>query len=408
MTKIQLSGGLNDPVESTGAAPKVKSKAKEIKIPAAHKPGVDWDGHEVEITSEPSDSPEPDWNAVLKSWGYDSNTYEIVEPVKVSCWDAQGPEGEVIKLWSYKAGVRTKSFTRDADYKTLRDEIKRHKKPKTVAPTGDLTFVVNIADTQCGKSDGDGTVGTIQRLLDLKYHIETRYNELRKIGRNLGTLVVAGVGDLIENCDGHYASQTFSVELNRREQVRVLRRIIRDLIAYWAKDFEKVIVLAVPGNHGENRLNGKAFTTLGDNDDVAIFEMIAEIFAANPEVYGHVEFYIPEDDHCVVMDFGNIRVGWTHGHIAGGSGNPQAKIRSWWNDQLFGGLDIGTCDILITGHYHHFSIVEYGPKVHIQCPALESESTWFKNLKGANSRPGVLTFVLNDSGYQDIEIIGGN
>ena len=60
-------------------------------------------------------------------------------------------------------------------------------------------------------------------------------------------------------------------------------------------------MLSVPGNHGENRKNGKAFTTFGDNFDVAIFDEVAEIFQENP-AYKHVKFVIPENDLWLTVE----------------------------------------------------------------------------------------------------------
>lgn len=731
------------PVEE-GGVKKPSRKVKEIKPPAALKPGVEWSGEEVEVTSEPLNSPNPDWEQILEDWGYDPDVYEIVEPVKVSQWDAQGPDGAVQTLWSYKAGVKTRSKIKDVDFNELVKDIRRHKKPKQPPPSGDQTFLAMISDTQLGKaladdtpilttngwtthgqlkpgdyvygadgnpkevfsvtgstmqdcyevefdhgikliasgnhiwqgyrqyknnpyagyfdrdlkwttkeiyenitkddrgynirsffidlpnaleieesenlpidpyvlgvwlgdgnsrsgwitssekdsihwlesinnsylmenrkektvdlrikdltkalkksnllgnkhvpyeylftsslnrlallqglldtdgfsspdgyvefcntnrqisesvqflaesfgfktswsekigtiygekkqrafyvrftpdidrkysnvfrmerklnnlthkkkevskryiqnikyigqrsaqcitvedslylagknlvithnSDGYGVRGTVDRILAAIDGVEDRIKELRKCGRQLGHLVVAGMGDLIEQCSANYNAQTFTVEVNRRQQVRLARRLIRDAIIRWAKFFEKVTVIAVPGNHGENRNDGKLYTTVGDNDDVAIFETIADILSSNQDAYGHIQFFLPEDDLYVVLDLHGIYVGFAHGHInAGGSSTAQKRIRTWWEGQCFGNQPIGDAKILVTGHYHHFSITEFGDKVHIQCPAMDGGSEWWQNLKGEQARPGILTMVVDKNGYQDVQII---
>ena len=313
------------PVENT----ELKQFAKpvpEIKPPAALKPGVDWDGVDVEITSEVLDGPNPDWDSILTKWGYDPKIHEIIEPVKVSQWEVLTADGAVQPLYSYKAGVRTRAGVKDTSYADLVREIKKYRKPKREAPEGDQAFVVCLADWQLGKGDGDGVAGTVERILSAIDGVEDRIIELRKIGRKLGKLYVVGLGDMIEGCDGQYTAQTFTVELNRREQIRVCRRLVRDAIMRWAKHFPEVNVIAVPGNHGENRKNGRLYTDRGDNDDVAVFEAVSDIFAANPEAFGHVSFYLPENDTSVIMDICGTPVGFTHGHIPSGSGSPQAKI----------------------------------------------------------------------------------
>ncbi len=102
------------------------------------------------------------------------------------------------------------------------------------------------------------------------------------------------------------------------------------------------------------------------------------------------------------MDICGTPVGFTHGHIAGGSGNPQAKLRTWWSNQTFGNQPIGNAKILFSGHYHHFSVVEYGDKIHIQCPSMESISEWWADFKGEVSRPGTVTCIIDANGYSDL------
>lgn len=376
-----------------------------IKPPAALRPGVDWDGEDGEITSDPLNSPNPDWDAILRRWGYDPDVYEIVEPVKVSEWEVQNSEG-VQTLWSYKAGVRTRDKIRDFDFNDLIREVKSHRKSPKPAPVGEEVFLINVADTQFGKNDGDGVKGTVDRFLESTDRTIDRIKELRKIGRPIDKAVIAGLGDIIEGCDGQYASQAFNVEINRRQQNRLARRLIRDLIIRVADEVNELTVLAVPGNHGENRKDGRAYTTPGDNDDVAIFEEIGDILAANPKAYGHVKFIVPEEEIFVMMNIAGTNVGFAHGHIAGSGASPQKKLWDWWGGQIIGGQPLKDAKILITGHYHHFSIVEYNmDRIHIQCPSLESESTWWKNLKGQVSPPGVLTMVITATGYKDLQVV---
>jgi hypothetical protein len=397
---------LNLPVK-TGAK-RLPKKEPDFKPPAALKPGMDWDGENVEVTSDVYAEPVTDWDTLLNELGYDPELYEIIEPVKVSAWDTQSEDG-VKRLYSYKVGVRAKRFTqyRDEDFKELIAQIKKHRPLKDL-PGGDNVFFIHAADWQTGKADGDGTHGTVTRLLNRIDLIEQRIRELKAAGRPIGKIVLCGMGDMIEGCDGHYASQTFTVQLNRRQQVRLNRRILTTWITRLAKLVPEMEVYAVPGNHGENRKDGKAYTTPGDNDDVAVFEMVAEILSANPEAYGHVSFFLPEDDIYMIVEANDRRVGIAHGHVTSGGADPQKKIRDWWKDQAFGKKDIAFVDILVTAHYHHFSLIEYDDRtIHMQCPAEDGGSDWYENLKGLDSRPGTLTYVIDSSGkpFRDLEII---
>lgn len=397
------------PVEGSDEPVAPRLRETEIVPPPAWKPGKTWNDQEGEITTEPSEHRLQDWTEILNAWGYPPDEYEIVEPVKVSSWEAPTGEGGIKTLWSYKAGVRKRApKSEEITYDDLVREIKKHRPLNPKVPGGTAAFVVCIADPQFGKPDGDGLKGTIERFKNAIDAIEQRIKDLRTTGRDLGELVVAGLGDIIEGCDGNYASQTYGVEINRRTQIRIARRLIRDAIARWSKMFRKVTVVAVPGNHGENRKDGKSFTEVGDNDDVAVFEMLAEAFSMNPEAYGHVEFRIPENEAFVTIDACGTAVGFAHGHITKGGGTPQSRIKNWWEEQSFGNQSIGAVRVLVTGHYHHTSIIEHGYKTHIQCPALDGGSEWWTNLSGAESSPGMLSFVAGDQfkgGWTDLLVV---
>ena len=334
---------------------------------------------------------------VLREMGYDPETHFIVGDVRVSRWQS-GDNWNT----SYKAKVAERPSGASVDELVAR--LKRHRK-HTPQPTGDWSFVVNLADWQIGKKDGDGVSGTTDRLLQMVDDVESRIRELRRLKRPIGHLVIAGLADLAEGCVGHYASQTFSVELNRREQLRLVRALLTEAISRWAKLFDRVTVLAVPGNHGENRLDGKAFTSVGDNDDVAVFEAVKEAFDMVPEAYGHIEWILPENQIEVVLPIGP-GVCFTHGHIAGRGATPQEKQVNWWKGQVFGGLAAGNAQILVTAHFHHFQVSERSGRLWLQCPAQDGGSDWFERATGEWSRPGTLTFVVTDTWVTDIAVLG--
>jgi predicted phosphodiesterase len=230
------------------------------------------------------------------------------------------------------------------------------------------------------------------------------------MGVPVGVIYVAGVGDMIEGCDNHYAMQCFTVELNRRDQVKLARRLSAEVIRAASKLAERVVVVAVGGNHGENRANGKAFTDFADNDDVAMFEQIAEAFAENPDAYGHVSFVIPNDELTVTLDVCGTLVTWAHGHQFGGGATAEKKARSWLADQALGKHAPGDCDLLISGHYHHLCVAQWGAVGWVQVPALDGGSDWWRNLNGQHSPPGVASLVVGSSvsaaGWAHLHMLG--
>ena len=366
-------------------------------------PGVSWDGNEGVVTTEPMvGDAHPDWSGVLRIWGLDPDNFAVVEPVLFNVWG--NAEGALNRQW--KGKVIRKGAKERADIDHLIQEIRKHK-PRERKPLieGNASLVVVAADWQVGKKDGDGLKGLVGRWLQAIDDVEARYKELKKMGRPIESITVLCLGDLVEGCDGHYDIQTFTVEVDRRDQVKIARRLLRDALIRWSKFAPEITVAAIGGNHGENRKNGKAFTTLNDNDDVALVESVAEIFQANPEAYGHIKFAIPTDSLSLTVEAGTKIIGITHGHLARAGAGVEAKLRRWIADQTLGRNKIGDCDILVTGHYHSLKMADWGGVKWLQAPALDGGSVWWSQSTGETADVGVLTFVVSERGITDLQLL---
>lgn len=366
-------------------------------------PGVSWDGNEGVVTTEPMEGDtHPDWSGVLRIWGLDPDNFAVVEPVLFNVWG--NTDGALNRQW--KGKVIRKGAKERADIDHLIQEIRKHK-PKERKPLieGAASLVVVAADWQVGKKDGDGLKGLVGRWLQAIDDVEARYKELKKMGRPIESITVLCLGDLVEGCDGHYDIQTFTVEVDRRDQVKIARRLLRDALIRWSKFAPEITVAAIGGNHGENRKNGKAFTTLNDNDDVALVESVAEIFQANPEAYGHIKFAIPTDSLSLTVEAGTKIIGITHGHLARAGAGVEAKLRRWIADQTLGRNKIGDCDILVTGHYHSLKMADWGGVKWLQAPALDGGSVWWSQSTGETADVGVLTFVVSERGITDLQLL---
>lgn len=381
------------------------ARRKQQEHPKGWEPGVVWDGTKGTVTTKPVPAPPDNWDDLLKVWDLDPAVYEVVEPVQFRAWDAAIGEGNVQRMYYYRATIRSRVRGNAVDMAEFIREVRRHKPRKASPPSGESAFVVPISDLQLGKPDGDGTEGTAQRFLDRIDSVRQRYRELRKCGRRLGTLVVPSLGDIGENCDGHYAMQAYGVQLNRRYQSKLARELYKQALKAWAPDFDTVLMPAVGGNHGENRKDGKAFTDFADNEDVAIVEEVAEAFAENRAAYGHVKFIIPDDSLSLTLDIAGTIVGFVHGHQAKGSGVPHIKVINWWRDQAHGQQPIGDASLLLSGHFHYLALTRDGAKTHLQVPALDGGSDWFRNTTGKDTVPGFVTFVVNERGLDDPKVI---
>ena len=354
-------------------------------------PGVEWLGTEGTVTTDAVDG-EPEWESILNAWNLDPNEYSIVEPVLFNSWG--GPDGLLNR--QFKARVVRRSHA-PVDLEPLIAAAMRHK-PKKRNYTGGAVLNVALADWQIGKADHGGVEGTIQRIIDARDAVVQRVRELRRMGREVSSLNVLWTGDSVEGCVGHYPSQTFAVELDRRDQVKVTRRLLTDSLQTWSKHFQEITVAAVGGNHGENRNSkGKAYTGVHDNDDLAIVEQVAEILDANPDAFGHVRFVVARDSLTLTIPVAGWILGITHGHVANRGANTEDKLRRWWEGQAAGRQPIGDADILITGHYHHLRVADWGGCMWLQAPALEGGSEWYRVATGQASQIGVLSFVTTET-----------
>lgn len=356
----------------------------------------DTDG---EAISAPT-TDEQDEDSLIIGWRLDPEEWRIIDgTLLVNRWQMKkAGQDEGLWLYQYKARLARRRWPK-VDLDDLLAAAAKVK-PAKVLPRGPRSLVVCLSDWQLGKADGDGVAGTIERIRRQVVSVRERIKREKP-----DRLVVVGMGDLVESCDGNYPSQRFTVELNRRQQCRLARSLIMECLTAWVPLCEQVTVSAVPGNHGENRQGGKAFTTIGDNDDVACFEAVKEACDQNPAAFGHVDWVIPEDDHGVTLTLHGWECGFTHGHIPKAGATPQQKQEKWWADQAFGKTEFGEVDYLFTAHYHHYSVVDLGPRVHFQCPANDGGSDWWVRYKGRRSKPGTLTVMVGEDGWDDAKVL---
>ena len=372
------------------------------KHPTGWEPGVDTAAGSVTVLSDESEPPK-DWSEIIRQFALDPAVWTVDEssPVQVRTWDSGDR-----RCFYYRAAVKPVRDAVSVDVDALVARVRKHRKKAPAASDGaERALVVALSDWQAGKSEGGGVEALVERVERLREAVPARIRELRKAGYPVDRLYVVGMGDLVEGCDGHYAQQTFEVALDRRSQVKLVRRLLVDLLTSWASLAPQIVVTSVPGNHGENRKDGRSFTTFEDNDDVAVVEQVAEILAANPDAYGHVRFVFPYQDLTLTLEVAGTIVGFAHGHQARSGSGPQAKIAKWWRDKAAARHRIGDADVLITGHYHHLQLVQDGPRTWFQCPALDGGSRWWEEQGGATTKTGTLTLTVDAAGWDHVRIL---
>jgi predicted phosphodiesterase len=368
-----------------------------VEHPKGFAPGITITktGGELVVQSEQSKVP-ADWNDILVELlpeGFNPEDYEVEgDSVEVRAWDGNVGMGELKRFYYFKARIRRKGAL--AEGIDLDDILAaaRKAKPKPVSDgDNERTYFIQVTDLQAGQADGDGVDGLVARALQIPRLVKDDLAALKKQGRPATSIFVPITGDLVEGISGWYEMQTFSVALDRRDQVKLVRRLLTEILVDLASIGLPIHVAVVPGNHGENRQNGKAYTTLGDNDDVAIVEQIADAFALSGNL-GHVSFSFPDKERLsLTVEVQGWVVGLTHGHVARTTGTPAAKILNWFKNMAVARDPIGDADLLITGHYHHFICQQLvGDTWLIQGGALCDASSWFSQTAGLVSDPCIV------------------
>ncbi len=287
----------------------------------------------------------------------------------------------------------------------------RKRTPKTTtsfAPAGG-TYVHVLSDWQIGKAEGGrGTVDTVNRYKDCLAQTVANIAALRRLGVTISKLAILSVGDLIEGCGDHYEMQQFSVDADRRSQNRIVRELITDTILTLSPLFAHTTIAVIGGNHGENRKDGKAYTTFADNDDVGSPEAVKEAF----DLAGwsdRLTWHIPNEELSMCVDLDGVKVAIVHGHQFRGGANALKKAEDWWRSNDFGLQAVREAQILLSGHLHHYSNtnVTHG-RSWIQAPTIDPGSQWFTGSSGVTAIPGVLNFVATKDhplGYDYLRVL---
>lgn len=370
--------------------------------PKGWEPGVDTAKGTLTAVSD-RNAPPSDWSVIIRELGLDPEAWTVDEgqPVQVRTWDSGDK-----RMYYYRATVVPAGNATDVpDIEALIREVKKRKPGKPPAnPLEERALVVALADWQVGKSDHGGVEALVERLLRLKDAVPARIRLLAKAGKPVSHLYVVGMGDMVEGCgNDHYAMQDFSVQLDRRQQVKLVRRMLVTMLTEWARLPVTMVVGCVPGNHGENRKNGKAFTTFEDNDDLAVFEQAAEVMGAAG--LDGISWVIPDGDMTITLDVCGTVCAFAHGHQFRGTGIPLNKARAWWKDKEHAMHPVGDARVLVFGHYHHLQVLQDGPRTIFGCPSNDGGSRWFEEMGGPTTACGTLTFVVEGGGWSHLEIL---
>ena len=376
----------------------VESDLKKANTPPEYRARLDVGPEGGYFVSTPRTAGDlPDAVDMFKDFDLDPNMWEVIS-VRKSRW--QRYDGEWLEAARVSIKPTGQISGNDLDYDLLIDEVKKWKPSKKDPHSGTLFAIYAIGDTQYGKDAGGGTEATIQRVLLAIDEAVNRHKELLKLGRNIGTVVLPQLGDCIEGSSSQKGMVLGRSDLGVTQQVRVGRRVLMAWVKAFAPLCEELLIPVVPGNHDEpHRI---VMTDPIDSWQIEVVSAVQDACAENPAL-SHVKFYYPKADHATLaLDLGGTVLGLAHGH--------QAKdMGKWLHGQATGRTPVGSADILLTGHFHHFRADQIGPRLWIQVPAMDGGSAWFRDKSGLESPTGIVSLVVGE-GYdprRDLAVLAG-
>ncbi|AER47590.1 exonuclease [Mycobacterium phage DS6A] len=385
-----------------------------LDYPAADEPKItqrtEFDGSAgfIQTSATPADDGPPEYDELLRKFGYDPAQVRIVGAPRVSRWEVpyrpvEGSDekgkpilGELTTRWlaSYRfhiaaaAGATGDGATDlEAIVKAARGR-RRATTDRRDDPRPPHWFVVQAGDLQLGKRSRDGdTTQIVERFVQ---SVETAAADLRECRRRNA---VAGVqvsfpGDCIE---GNVSQGGRNVWLTREtvtEQTRAFRRLLMFAAETFAPLAERVWIDVVNGNHDEAQRQTNSYPGDGWATEAAI--AVSDALTLNPAAFEHVGVRVPEKwSGYMTVPVGDSVVTVAHGHQW-----RRDKAFAWWANQAIGNHAPAGAQILQHGHWHEWMVRSNADRTVVCSPTFDCGSDWFRETEGGTSRRGAVTYLL--------------
>jgi hypothetical protein len=279
------------------------------------------------------------------------------------------------------------------DLPALYAEARR--KPRTpIRGTADSRVtVVALSDVQAGKVDHrGGTPELIDRLAGMRERLAAHLK-----ARKPQATVLAEVGDLFEGFESG-GNPMFTNDLSLAQQMDLAGTEVYRFIEVMQRH-GRVDVVSIPSNHTQWRSGKQQLGRPGDDLGIFVHRQVEKLANA-AGIDAHWTF--PDMyNESVVIDVLGTGLGVVHGNQFN-----TGQAVTWWQKQQHGGMPTATADILLTGHYHHLTVIPSGrnpvtgkPKWWLQAPTTDNGSSWFRNVGAGDSDAGLLVFDITEDGF---------
>lgn len=395
---------LGDAMDRLLRNPEAAPGVAAFTTPKGWEPRVEHDDEKGQGTTplRPSSETPPSHEEILAEFGLDPKAWEVLT-LRKSRWQVASSDDEPRWLEAFRATFRARPANDPLLVKADIDELLadvRSWRPRPGKYTGanpgrpKASFVVALSDFQLGKGEAGGSRATVDRVVAATESALSRLKMLQE-HYDISEVALIGLGDIVEQCTGFYAMQTYQADLTMREQRRLAWRLVTKIALSFSPLAESVLLTGIAGNHGETRNgDGKAYTTFDDNDDLLVLDAVGDIVKAMNLEKIRVEH--PAEPLAHMVELSGTKVGFVHGHQFTRGRSAGEKAREWWNGQMMGMQPVSDANILLNGHLHHLSITEHSKngRTTIQAPSMDGGSYWFTSSSGSSAPPGMLTMLV--------------
>ena len=331
-----------------------------------------------------------DYAELLTLAGLDPENFRIVG--KVSQWTKTHHDKE--DTYSFFFAFEAITAGEEAiDLPALYAEARRApRKPIRATATGRVTIVA-LSDVQAGKVDHrGGTPELIDRLAGMRERLAAHLK-----ARKPQATVLAEVGDLFEGFESG-GNPMFTNDLSLSQQMDLAGTEVYRFVEVMQRH-GRVDVVCIPSNHTQWRSGKQQLGRPGDDLGIFVHRQVEKLatVAGIDAHWTYPDMY----NESVVIDVLGTGLGVVHGNQY----NPSQAV-TWWQKQQHGGMPTATADILLTGHYHHLTVLPSGrnpvtgrSKWWLQAPTTDNGSSWFRNIGAGDSDAGLLVFDITEDGF---------
>jgi predicted phosphodiesterase len=384
-------------------------KQHDGHVPASWQPSVAYrpDGTADVVTlgvGQPG--PEDEWADEVRALGVtipDGMTVRLVEVrTDPAAWVRHHvDDNATTEAVTRRRYVVEPARARGLDVSELVDAIGKRRPPARQPETGEpWAYIHAVSDWQIGKQAyGQGSDTTVSRILGSLDASVDRIKRERKT-RQLGTIVLASLGDLCEGAASQSGGVLLASDLTVTEQLRVVRRLLLEHVKALAPLADKLVIPTAPGNHDEPHrvLNMKPRA-----DDSFAVEASMQVADALQLAGGfdNVEVITPDiDDLTVTIEAAGTVITCAHGHQI-----RRGRAHEWWSKQGHARRRPGHAHLLLTGHFHHLRVEDEGGRTWIQCPTQDPGSPFFDQSHGGGSSTGAVTLWTKEGKWTGLEIL---